>query len=402
MATQQRVAVIYGSRSVEHDVSIITAHQVMAALDKRRYEVIPIYITRTGAWYTNTQLFTGNATADLAFHRHLIEAGTHESRIALPPDANIAGLLSPPISGWLSRTEVIPVDVAVPVVHGTYGEDGTLQGVLEMAGIPYVGSGVVGAAVGMDKIMTKAVLKAHAIPTVDYIWCTRREWERQPEQVLERVQATLGLPVFVKPANLGSSIGISKATTPAQLREAIEVAQAYDSRILVEQAVQQAMEINCAIMGNDEPIASVCEQPVSWNEFLNFDDKYLSAGGGLIGTKSAERRIPAPISAELTQQIQQMGIAAFRAMNCRGLARVDFLIDPQTNTVYLNEFNTIPGSFSFYLWTASGLTPTQVMDRLIELAFEVHAEKRKTTFVFKSNVLISSNLTLGSKGSVKK
>ncbi len=398
---QRRVAVIYGSRSVEHDVSILTAHQVMAALDRTRYEVVPIYITRNGAWYTNSQLFTGNPAADIPFHRRLMDEGKQESMIALPPDAQIGGLLSPAISGRFSRTVVIPIDVAIPVVHGTYGEDGTLQGTLEMAGIPYVGSGVVGSAVGMDKIMTKAILKAHDIPSVAYVWCTRREWETAPDSVLQQVTEQLGLPVFVKPANLGSSIGISKATTIEKLRESIEVAQHYDSRILIERSVEQAREINCAIMGNDDPVASVCEQPISWNEFLNFDDKYLH-GSGATGMKGAARRIPAPISEELTTHIQQMGIRAFRAMNCRGLARVDFLIDPTTEAVYLNEFNTIPGSFSFYLWSASGMTPTQVMDRLIALALETHAEKQRTTFAFSSSILSNSPLALGSKGSLKK
>lgn len=397
---QRRVAVIYGSRSVEHDVSILTAHQVMAALDPSRYEIIPIYITRSGAWYTNSQLYTGNPTSDIPFHSRLTEEGKQESIIALPPDPQIGGLLSPAISGRFSRTVVIPIDVAIPVVHGTYGEDGTLQGTLEMAGIPYVGSGVVGSAVGMDKIMTKAILKAHTIPSVDYVWCTRREWETTPDSVIQQVTDQLGLPVFVKPANLGSSIGISKATTTAQLHTSIEIASTYDSRILIEAAVEQAMEINCAIMGNDDPIASVCEQPVSWNEFLNFDDKYMH--GGVAGMKGADRRIPAPISEELTTTIQQMGIRAFRAMNCRGLARVDFLIDPATNTVYLNEFNTTPGSFSFYLWSASGMTATQVMDKLIALALETHAEKQRTTFAFRSSLLSSSSLVRGSKGGLKK
>ncbi|NJK78858.1 MAG: D-alanine--D-alanine ligase [Chloroflexaceae bacterium] len=399
---KKRVAVIYGSRSVEHDVSIITAQQVMAALDKNKYDVTPIYITRKGSWYTHPSLFTGSPTTDIQYHNKLIEVDYSDSAIALPPDPQIHGLLSPAITGLLGRTKVLPIDVAVPVVHGTYGEDGTLQGVLEMADIPYVGSGVVGSAVGMDKIMTKAVLQAHGIAAVAFTWFTRREWEQHPAAVLERVQREVGLPAFVKPANLGSSIGISKATNTEQLRDAIEVAQSYDSRILVERAVEQVMEINCAVMGNYEPFASVCEQPVSWNEFLNFDDKYLQSGD-MSGMKGAQRRIPAPISDDLTRQIQTMAVTAFRAMGCFGLARVDFLVDQRDNTVYLNEFNTTPGSFSFYLWSASGLRPVEVMDRLLELALEAHAEKRKTTFVYKSSVLDSSVLALGSgKSGLKK
>jgi D-alanine-D-alanine ligase len=394
-STKKRVAVIYGSRSVEHEVSIITALQVMAALDKHKYEVIPVYITRDGAWYTGPELFTGSPSADIRAHDRLIRSNSVVSTVALPPDPRIGGLVSPPVSGMMTRTKVIPIDVIVPVLHGTHGEDGTLQGLLELADIPYVGAGVVGSAVGMDKIIAKGVLREAGLSVVDYVWFTRRQWEQDPDGIVERITGQLSLPVFVKPANLGSSIGIGKATHQDELREAIAVAATYDHRILVERAVEQAMEINCSVIGNDDPIPSVCEQPVSWQRFLTYDEKYMRAAEA--GMKGADRRLPAPIPEELTKQIQHMAVTAFKAINCRGIARVDFLVDQAQNQVYINELNTLPGSYAFYLWSATGIKPAELMDRLIQWAIEAHAEKRRTTYSYISGVLEKAATSPGIK-----
>lgn len=397
MANQKkRVAVIYGGRSVEHEVSVITALQVMAVLNRNKYEIVPIYITKGGAWYTDEMLFTGNPRSDVNFHDKLIKYDYSNTLIALPPDSGIGGLISPVVSGFLSRTKIISLDVVIPVIHGTNGEDGTLQGVLELANIPYVGSGVVGSAVGMDKIMTKAVIREHGLPVMDYIWFSRNEWECNSDQILDRVMKELNLPVFVKPANLGSSIGISRADTIEQLREAIEIAKVYDYRILVEHAIENVIEINCSVIGNNEPMPSVCEQPISWRELLSFEDKYLH--NAKTGMKGAEKRIPAPISEELTRKIQDMSVQAFHAMNCRGIARIDFLVSLEKDQVYLNEINTIPGSYSFHLWSASGIKPSELMDRLIQFALDTHLEKQKTTFSYISGLLEKASAELLNRG----
>ncbi|HYU20859.1 MAG TPA: D-alanine--D-alanine ligase family protein, partial [Chloroflexota bacterium] len=288
------------------------------------------------------------------------------------------------------RTRSTLVDVVFPIVHGTFGEDGTIQGLLELADVPYVGAGVVGSAVGMDKIVMKAAFRAHGLPTVEYTWFTRQRWREAREQVIEEVEAALRYPLFIKPANLGSSIGITKATDRLSLAEALDVAAHYDRRLLVEESFEGAMEINCSVLGNQEPIASVCEQPVRWTDILSYEDKYLrgskakDSGGGMA---EAERRIPAPISAELTAEVQRMAIEAFRAIDCAGLARVDFLVDPEQGRIRVNEINTMPGSLSFYLWEPSGISFPALIDRLIELAFERHRERQRTTFTYDSALL---------------
>lgn len=367
-----RVGVIFGSRSVEHAVSIITAHQVMGALDRARYEVVPIYIGHDGGW------FTGEALLRLGSFRRLETAGLE--RIAILPDPGVRGLVSKPgRPRWFGRPILPPLDVAFPVVHGTHGEDGTLQGLLELADLPYVGAGVVGSAVGMDKIIMKSVFRDSGLPVVEYRGFTRREWQESPDEIIARVEADLEYPVFVKPANLGSSVGISRARDKEGLRFALEVAAHYDRRLIVERAVDRAREINCAVLGNAEPMPSVCEEPVPWEEFLSYEDKYLRKGGAE-GMKGMARRIPAPIPADLTAEIQGMAVRAFRAIDCRGIARVDFLVDPGRGRAFVNEINTMPGSVAFYLWEPLGIRLPELCDRLIALALEVHEEKRKTLF----------------------
>jgi D-alanine-D-alanine ligase len=299
--------------------------------------------------------------------------------------------------GLLGRQSRFDVDVVFPCIHGTYGEDGTLQGLLELADIPYVGAGVVGSAVGMDKIVMKAAFLAAGIPTVRYVDFIRSRWQRTPDTVISEIEATLRYPLFVKPANLGSSIGISKATDREGLIGALEVAAQYDRRLLVEESAEGAIEINCSVLGNDEPMASVCEQPVAWQEFLSYEDKYLRGGKGQSqGMKSAQRRIPASISDDLTRTVQEMAVAAFRAVDCAGIARVDCLVREATGEVLVNEINTIPGSMSFYLWEASGVSFAQLTDRLVQLALERHADRAQTVRSYDSAVI--AKLTSGTKG----
>jgi D-alanine-D-alanine ligase len=384
------VGVVFGSRSVEHDVSVVTAQQVMQALTPDKYDVVPIYITREGRW------LTGAALRDLkTFQADNVTELMGIKGTLISPSANHHGMITPPITGLFGKNQLRRLDVVFPAVHGSHGEDGTLQGLCELADLPYVGAGMMSSAVTRDKAMLKAVLSHAGIPVVKHLAFTRHEWVNTPHPVLERIAAKIGYPVFVKPASLGSSIGVARANNAEEAQNFINIAANFDRRVLVEQALQDVIEINCALLGNHDLRASVLEQPITWQEFLTYEEKYMRSEGGM---KGAERKIPAPISDELTQRIKQMAIDAFKAVDGRGTARVDFLV--QGNEVYLNEINTIPGSLAFYLWQAEGMSPSQVVDELIRLALEAHAEKRQTLYNYKTG-LISHAVSKGLKG-VKK
>jgi D-alanine-D-alanine ligase len=378
---KRAVGVIFGSRSVEHDVSIVTAQQVMQALRPEKYDVVPIYITRDGHW------LTGDGLRDLkTFQVDDVSEMMGMKEAIISPDAAHHGLIVSPVSGLFSRSQVRRLDVVFPALHGSHGEDGTIQGLLELADIPYVGTGVMASAVTRDKIMLKTILAQQGIPTVDPVWFYRHEWVADPDAVLQRIASELDYPVFIKPASLGSSIGIARASSPEDARTYINIAANFDRRILIERALPDVIEINCSVMGHYDFRASVLEQPISWQEFLTYEEKYMR-GEGAAGMKGAERKIPAPISAELTQRIQSMAVQAFKAVDGRGIARVDFLVREQAGEVYLNEINTLPGSMAFYLWQAEGLSPSDVVDELIRLAFEAHTEKRKTVYNYKTGLL---------------
>ncbi len=379
--TKTTVGVIFGSRTVEHDVSIVTAQQVMQALNPSKYEVIPIYITREGRW------LTGPGLRDLKnFQTENIAEMMGIKDVIISPSTQHQGLIVSPVSGLFGRSKVIRLDVAFPVIHGTHGEDGTLQGLLELADMPYVGTGVMASAVTRDKIMLKTVLAQHGIQVVKHAAFNRQEWVSSPDAILSRIEATLGYPVFVKPAMLGSSIGVARATSAEEARNYINIAANFDRRILIESAVKNAVEINCSVLGNHDLRTSVLEQPVTWQEFLTYEEKYMRSEGAA-GMKGAERRIPAPIGDTLTHKIQTMAAQAFRAVDGRGIARVDFLVREETGEVFLNEINTMPGSLAFYLWEASDLRPAALVDELIRLAQEAHAEKRKTVYNYKTGLL---------------
>ncbi len=388
------VGVIFGSRSVEHDVSIVTAQQVMRALDPAKYEVIPIYITRAGTWLTSPAL-TDIKTFQIEKIEELI--GVRETLISPMPSQH--GMITPPVAGYLARNALKRLDVIFPTVHGSHGEDGTLQGLLELADIPYVGCGVLASALANDKALTKAVLSAHGIPTVEGITVRRAEWQAGRAAVLARLEG-LGYPLFVKPNTLGSSIGISRPADAKAAAAALDVAFGLDRAVLVEKALEGALEINCALLGNAQVRPSLLEQPISFEEFLTYEEKYMR-GGAAKGMKGAERKIPAPLPQALTEQIRELAVRAFQAIDGRGTARIDFLL--KDGQPYVNEINTLPGSLAFYLWQAEGMTPAQVVDELIRLALEAYKEKARTLYDYKSGLVAyaAASGLKGMKGSKK-
>ncbi|HZC07108.1 MAG TPA: D-alanine--D-alanine ligase family protein [Ktedonobacterales bacterium] len=392
-----RVGMIFGGRSVEHEVSVLTAHQAIAALPRDKFTPIPIYISKSGQW------FTGEALLDLKNFTDLEKLQTLAEPVFFSVDATQPGLLTrraperKGIFGGRAQAEqtVEPLDVAFPLIHGSHGEDGTLQGLLEMADMPYTGCGVQASAIGMDKLMTKVALRSAGVPTLPDYTLSRARWQREPDAVVTEIEAAFPYPVFVKPVSLGSSIGVSGAEDATALRFAIDVAAAYDSRVMIEPAQQNIMEINCSVLGADgEARASVCEHPVSAGT-LSYEEKYLKGGKG-DGMKGARRIIPANISNDLTQRIQRSAVEAFNAIGAAGVSRVDFLVNQDESTYYVNEINTIPGSLSFYLWEPSGVPFPELLTTMIGYAQARHREKRRSTFSFSSS-LLSVNPLLGSK-----
>lgn len=385
------VAVVFGGRSVEHDVSIITGNEIISNINKEKYEIVPIYISREGIWYTGDELL------DLKNAVQIEKIISRLQKVYISPV---------PSEGWIkkvtkginlfSNDEAYKIDVLIPALHGLNGEDGTIQGLLELANIPYVGSGVLGSSVGMDKIVMKSVFKGHDLPILNYTWFIRKDWEQNKDEVLKNITEKLDFPMFVKPANLGSSIGISKAKNTDELIEAIEIATMYDRRIIVEQGIDSPIEVNCAVLGIDDRVRpSVCEQPVSWEEFLSYEDKYLRWSGSKGGsktvgakgtTKGVSSKIPADISEDLSSTIKEIAVKAFKALDCKGVSRIDFLIDKETN-VYINEINTLPGSLSYYLWVNEGLAFSQLIDDLIEIAIENNKEKNKNIYKYDNDLL---------------
>jgi D-alanine-D-alanine ligase len=390
-----RVGILFGGRSGEHEVSLLSAASVVNAIDKNKYEVVPIGITKEGRWLTAEHaenLLLGKPVHET---RHL-RAGDPDTTpgaallaqgesVVVPPEPvhRQSGLVPFQSDAGLTRRgsdRAINVDVIFPVLHGTFGEDGTIQGLLELADIPYVGAGVLGSAAGMDKDIMKSLFIAAGIPIVKHVTILRGAWEREPKKVQKLVERKLRYPVFVKPANLGSSVGISKARDRKELGPAIEEAAKFDRKIVIEQSVggkkNKAREIECSVLGNDEPVASVPGEIVPGKEFYDYTAKYLDEGSQLI--------IPAKLSNAETKKVQQLAVQAFQAVDCTGLARVDFLMDPKTRKIYLNEINTMPGftAISMYpkLWAASGLPYADLIDRLIELGLERHADKKKNQY----------------------
>jgi D-alanine-D-alanine ligase len=389
-----RVGILFGGRSGEHEISLLSAASVFKAIDKDKYEVVPIGITKDGRWLTAAdaeRLLAGKPPE----HPRQLRAGDPEATpaaavlqsgeaVVVPPEPHRSGskmtAFQTPELTRRASDRAINVDVIFPVLHGTFGEDGTIQGLLELADLPYVGAGVLGSAAGMDKDIMKALFRAAGLPIVKHVTFLRGDWKAAPKKIQKMVESKLKYPVFVKPANLGSSVGISKAHDRKELGPAVEDAAKFDRKIIVEEGVggkkNKAREIECAVLGNDKPEASVPGEIVPSAEFYDYSAKYLDEGSQLI--------IPAKLSKAEAKKVQQLAIAGFRAVDCSGLARVDFLMDPKTRKIYLNEINTMPGftSISMYpkLWAASGVQYPQLIERLIELGIERYTEKKKNQY----------------------
>lgn len=370
---KKKVGVIFGGRSVEHEVSVITGLQVIENIDKSKYEVIPIYINKEGRWFTGNSLFKfknfkENKLDDL------------KEVIVTPINGDNKIYSHPEKTGLFSKKLLGSIDVFFPALHGTNGEDGTLQGLFELLNIPYVGGGVLASAVGMDKIVMKSVFKAYGLPVVDYIWFYRKRWNDNKEELISEIGEKLGYPVFVKPANLGSSIGITKAKDRNKLEEAIEIAIRYDRKIIVEKGIEAPREINCAVMGYDDNLkTSLCEEPLGWQELLTYEDKYVKSNTK--GAKGERRNIPADISDSLKEKIEDLAEQAFMSIDCRGCARIDFLVE-NNDTVYVNEINTMPGSISYYLWEPMGVSFKELVNQLIDIAFISQKEKKVNMYSY--------------------
>ncbi len=377
---QIRVGLIFGGKSGEHEVSLASAQSVARAIDKEKYCVVLIGITKQGEWLAGDhalkQLITASPSPLLppgpgtnGGESHAAGGVTAEARDLVPQTAGAPAKTSP----------LAAIDVAFPLVHGTFGEDGTIQGLLELADIPYVGAGVAASAVGMDKALMKAVFRAHNLPQVDFQVILRRDWELQPEETIRRIEAAFGYPCFVKPANLGSSVGITKAHDWDELAQALATAAQYDRKLVAERAAQSAREVECSVLGNDEPIASQPGEILPKREFYDYAAKYK-------GDTGTEFVIPADLPPDVIRSVQDLAIQAFKVLDCSGMARVDFFVERGTNRILLNELNTIPGftSMSMYpkMWEKSGVSYSALIDRLIQLALERHGDtkKNKTTY----------------------
>ena len=411
---------MFGGKSVEHEISIISAIQAIGSMDTEKYDVIPIYITK------NNEFYVGPSVGEIENYRNIPQLLKDSTRVILVNDGGLVKLIRYPAKCFGS-SYVDYLDVAFPIVHGTNVEDGTLQGFLTMLDIPYVGCDVVSSAVGMDKYVMKTVLKDNNIPVLDCLCFNAKEYDRGNDEVVDAIEKRIGFPVIVKPVNLGSSIGISKADNCEKLYESLDMAFCYADKVLVERAVQNLKEINCSVCGDYEHAEpSECEEPVNSDEILSFADKYLGNGssggakggklggktGGKLGGKfsgaktggsksgmaSLKRKIPADITDEQRATIQKYAVDAFKCLGCSGVSRIDFMMDTKSGEIFLNEINTIPGSLSFYLWEPIGVSYTKLLDKMISLALKREREQEGITYAFESNVLEGVSLGGGAKG----
>jgi D-alanine-D-alanine ligase len=368
VAKKLRVGILFGGRSAEHEVSVRSAQNVMAAADRNKYAIVPIAIMKDGRWQLG-------ALPGGSQERPRIEPAAGQSVEVIPATSPASPGPLIPVARLNSREQIGPLDVIFPILHGTFGEDGTVQGLLELAGIPYVGAGVLGSAAGMDKEVMKRLFRERGLPIVPYLAIRRADFEASRRKTCLAFEKKFRYPVFVKPANLGSSVGITKAHNRKELAAGLRTAAGYDRKILVEKAIV-GREIECAVLGNDTPIASAPGEVIPGHEFYDYEDKYHEDTAQLI--------VPAPLRAAQTKRVQDLAVEAFRAVDCAGMARVDFFLEKRTGRIYVNEINTIPGftSISMYprMWAASGLPYAKLIDRLIELALERHREKTRTRY----------------------
>ena len=381
---------MFGGRSVEHDVSIITGLQACEVLDAR-HEPVPLYIDRDGRWFSGPSLRDIDTYRAATLDAEPVVLDVGRGTLRAQPEPPRRGMFG---RGGGGEAPEQRLDVVIPATHGTQGEDGCLQGALELADVPYAGPTLEAAVLAMNKAVTKSMLRAAQIPVLEDLTLRRSEYEREgAEAIVAKIKARFGLPVYAKPASLGSSVGVSRCTDEAQLADALQLAFELDRVALVEPAIEGGMEVNCAVLGRPgaELRVSACEQPIPSADYLSFEDKYMREGGKGDGLKgegmsSADRIIPAPISEEMTAQVQELSRRTFEVLGCTGVARVDLLLDAQ-DRLFVNEPNTIPGSFAFYLWEPVGLSFPDLLDALIDIALAEHAEKLQTTRTFETNLL---------------
>ncbi len=403
-----KVGVLFGGKTVEHEISVISAIQAMGYLNREKYDVIPIYITK------NNEFYVGENIGKIESYTDINTLLKNSQRIIMVNEGGKTQLIKYP-QKMFSKGVVDYIDIAFPIVHGTNVEDGTLQGYLKMFNIPYVGCDVLSSAVGMDKYVMKTVLKDNGIPVLDCKCYTANLYDEDSEKIVDEIESAIGYPVIVKPVNLGSSIGISKAENRSELFDSLDTAFHYATKVLVETAVQNLKEINCSVLGDYETAeASECEEPVSSDKILTFTEKYIgdgsakgakgakggvkSSAGGSKGMATLKRKIPADITSEQRDEIRQMAVKAFKCLGCNGVSRIDFMMDTASGKIWLNEINTIPGSLSFYLWEPLGVKYSELLDRMISYALKREREEESITYTFDSNVLQGVKLGGGTKG----
>lgn len=386
------IGVFFGGCSTEHEISVISASQAMSAIDRTVYDVTPVYITKQGQWYTGEALF------DVANYRDVPALLAKCRKVYMRPEKGDFNVYE--CRHRMFKSEVVTkLDVAIPVLHGSYGEDGTFEGVLDAIGIPYAGCNVLASANGMDKITMKMILQACNVPVVDYVWFTDGQWAADSTAILDDIERKLGYPVIVKPANLGSSVGIGRAADREKLKERIDEAEQYSSRIIVEHMVENLHEVNCSVLGDcDDYVTSVCEEPIKSGEILSYEDKYMGGTKGTKGMQASQKRIPADLPDEVSDRIRFLAGETFRVLSCHGVSRVDVIMDADNGHIYVNEINTIPGSLSFYLWEASGIPFDKLMDRLVKLALKRQRNLDMKVRSYDHNIFSLGGGVKGAKG----
>jgi D-alanine-D-alanine ligase len=394
----KNIGVFFGSGSTEHDISIITGQLIVGGLKGLGYQVTPVYLTKQGKWMLgedlgNLKLFTSpNSKPEdhKDFFEYYLDMQESIGKLVFKKKG-VMGLMG-------GKGKEIKIDMAFPAFHGTYGEDGTFQGMMEMLGVPYVGCNVPASAVAMDKALTKIVMKDVSVPTTKFVWFTKNDWDSDIENCKLKIENSLKFPLFVKPVHLGSSIGIGKAKDEKELVQKIEVALHYDNKVIVEEAVENLMDVTCCLIGNENPTPSLLQESIFKNDLLNFEDKYLNDGGAQLGKGENSFVIPARLDEQTTKAIQDCAVKVYKAVGMTGIGRVDFLFNKQTKEFFANEINPLPGTIYHHLWKASGVELDELLKRLIKYAQEVYDKKREVTLTFESSVLTQLN---GLKGGAK-
>lgn len=386
------IGVFFGGRSTEHEISVISASQAMHAINRDKYDVTPIYISKDGRWYTGEALF------EISNYRDIPALLSKCEEVYMIPAYGDNNLYKRKHSMFKSPVATT-LDVVIPVLHGSNGEDGTFEGILDSIGIPYAGCNTLSSANGMDKITMKMILQSCGVPVVDYVWFTDKEWYAKRDELIARIEEKLGYPVIIKPANLGSSVGIGRAADRTQLIDRIETAEKYSTRIIVEHMVENLQEINCSVLGDqNEYLTSVLEEPIKSGEILSYEDKYMGGTKGTKGMQASQKRIPADLPEDETNRIQYLAGETFRVLSCHGVSRVDVIIDKDTREIFVNEINTIPGSLSFYLWEATGIPFDKLMDKLVSLALKRKRELSMKTVSYDHNIFSLGGGVKGTKG----